>query len=94
MAVEWLKIALENMRTIADYIAQDNPERAVTFVQEIRQKTNVLADFPSVGRVGRVFGTRELVAHKNYIVAYRVKGKNVEIIRVHHVRQKHPRKIE
>ena len=94
MAVKWLKVALENMGTIADYIAQDNPDRAVTFVQEIRQKTNVLADFPSVGRVGRVSGARELVAHKNYIVVYRMKGKTVEIIRVRHTSQKHPRKIE
>ena len=93
MAVKWLKVALENMGTIADYIAQDNPDRAVTFVQEIRQKANVLADFPSVGRVGRVSGTRELVAHKNYIVVYRMKGKTVQIIRVRHTSQKHPRKI-
>jgi toxin ParE1/3/4 len=94
MAVKWLKTALEHMRSITDYIAQDNPDRAVIFVREIRQKTNALADFPSVGRVGRVFGTRELVAHKNYVVVYRMKALNVEIVRVRHTRQKHPQKIE
>ena len=94
MAVKWLKTALENMATIAEHIANDSPARAVPFVQEIRQKTNVLADFPSVGRAGRVAGSRELVAHKNYIVTYRMKGTHVEIIRVRHVAQKHPQKIE
>ena len=94
MAVKWLKVALENMATIADYIAQDKPDRATSFVQEIREKTLVLADFPSVGRAGRVAGTRELVAHKNFLVIYRVKGKTIEIIRVRHVAQKHATKIE
>ena len=94
MAVKWLSVALENMQAIAEYIAQDSPDRAVTFVQEIRRKTNALADFPGVGRVGRVFGTRELVAHKNYVIAYRMKGQNIEIVRVRHARQKHSHKIE
>ena len=94
MAVKWLKVALENMATIADYIAQDKPDRASSFVREIREKTLVLADFPSVGRAGRVAGTRELIAHKNFLVIYRVKGKNIEIIRVRHVAQKHATNIE
>lgn len=94
MAVKWLKVALENMATIADYIAQDKPDRATSFVREIREKTLVLADFPSIGRAGRVAGTRELIAHKNFLVIYRVKGKNIEIIRVRHVAQKHATKID
>ena len=94
MAVKWLKVALENMATIADYIAQDKPDRATSFVREIREKTLVLADFPGVGRAGRVAGTRELIAHKNFLVIYRVKGKNIEIIRVRHVAQKHATKID
>jgi toxin ParE1/3/4 len=94
MAVKWLKTALQNLGAIADYIALDNPERAVTFIQEIREKTNVLPDFPSVGRSGRVAGTRELVVHKNYIVIYRMKGESIEILRVRHVAQKHPETIQ
>ena len=70
MAVRWLKVALENMATIADYIAQDKTDRAASLVQELHEKTLVLADFSSVGRAGRVAGTRELVAHKNFLVIY------------------------
>ena len=94
MAVKWLRVALESIATITNYIAQDSPARATTFVQELREKTNVLADFPGVGRAARVAGARELVAHKNYFVIYRVKGTNVEIIRVRHMAQKHPTKIQ
>lgn len=90
MAVKWTRIALSNLSLIAEYISQDNPTRARTFVQEIRNKSNMLAEFPTIGRPGRVIGTRELVAHKNYIIAYRVRGDDVEILRVHHVAKRWP----
>jgi toxin ParE1/3/4 len=87
MTVKWLQSALDNLVSIADYIALDNPVRAKTFVQEIRQKSNLLVDFPNVGRAGRVLGTRELVVHKNYILVYRVRAQKVEILSVYNVTQ-------
>ena len=94
MAVKWTSKALANLGLIAEHIAKDKPDRAQSFVQEIRQKTNLLAHFSSAGRAGRVAGTRELVVHKNYIVAYRVKGEDVQILRVHHTAQKYPNPID
>jgi addiction module RelE/StbE family toxin len=94
MAVKWTKTALVNLDLIAEYIAKDNPARAHSFVLEIQQKTKIIEEFSGVGRAGRVAGTRELIAHKNYILAYRVKGEDVEIIRVHHAAQKYPMKIK
>ena len=41
MAVKWLRVALENMVTIANDVAQDSPAKATTFVQALREKTNV-----------------------------------------------------
>lgn len=35
--------------------------------------------------MGHVPGTRELVLHKNYIAIYRVRGGDVEILRLHRV---------
>ena len=44
-----------------------------------------LANHPSMGRAGRVFGTRELViTHYPYIVPYRIKDDAVEVLRVFH----------
>jgi addiction module RelE/StbE family toxin len=94
MAVKWTKTALVNLDLIAEYIAKDNPARAHSFALEIQQKTKIIEEFSGVGRAGRVAGTRELIAHKNYILAYRVKGEDVEIIRVHHVAQKYPIRIK
>ena len=49
-----------------------------------------LAQHSFLFRPGRVPGTRELVAHPNYIVVYRVKGNQVEIVSILHARQHYP----
>jgi toxin ParE1/3/4 len=85
MEIRWTRQALQNLDAIAAYIALDNPNRAVTFISEIKDKTQLLAQFPAIGRPGRVPGTRELVVHENYVLPYRVKDDIVQIIRVHHV---------
>lgn len=87
MALKWTKTALRSVDDIADFIAQDNPTRATSFVQELKDAVTKLQVHPGMGRAGRVPGTRELVLHKNYIAIYRVRGDDVEILRLHHVAQ-------
>lgn len=88
-------MAQADLDDIIDYIAQDNPTRAGTFGQELRDKTLLLARHPKMGRTGRpglpAF-VRELVAHRNYIVFYRVDDDTgtVEILRVKHAAQQMP----
>jgi addiction module RelE/StbE family toxin len=91
MAVKWTKTALANLVSIVEYIAKDNAERAKSFALEIQAKTNSLAEFPGMGRPGRVIGTRELVVHPNYIIPYRMRGDAVEILRVQHAAQRWPK---
>ncbi|MFA9217212.1 MAG: type II toxin-antitoxin system RelE/ParE family toxin [Sphingomonadaceae bacterium] len=57
---------------------------------EVQAKTNSLANFPLMGRLGRVAGARELVIHSHYIVPYRVREDAVEILRVQHVARRWP----
>lgn len=88
MAVKWSIEAFQSLENIAEYIGQFNPERAESFVQEIKQKTKILEAHPNIGRTGRIDGTRELVAHKNYIVVYRTNSEDIEIIFIRHVARK------
>lgn len=87
MVLKWTKTALRQLDEIAAYIAQDNPERAVSFIKALRLQTDRLEAFPGIGRAGRVQGTRELVLHKHYITIYRVRNGEVEILRIHHTAQ-------
>ena len=87
MALKWTKAALRSVDDIASFIAQDNPTRATSFVRELKDAVTKLQVHPGMGRAGRVPGTRELVLHKNYIAIYRVRGDDVEILRLHHAAQ-------
>ena len=93
--IVWRPKAIANLRNIVRYIARNNPERAKTFGQELRAKTSPLADQPFMGKPGRPglpAGTRELVAHRNYIYFYRVSEaqKMVEILALKHASQQVP----
>ena len=85
MALKWTKTALRCVDEIVGFIAKDNPPRATSFVLEWKEAVTKLQVHPGIGRAGRVPGTRELVLHKNYIAIYRVRGDDVEILRLHNV---------
>lgn len=91
MRVRWTRPALVKLAAIQDYIAEDSPTAAKRIVQSIRADVSRLADFPAMGRPGRVAGTRELVVNKGrHVVAYRVQGQVVEIMTVLDARQEWP----
>jgi addiction module RelE/StbE family toxin len=88
--IEWRPKASADLLEIVGYIAADNPTAAQTLKNSIEEKVAVLAEHPKLYRPGRIKGTRELVAHPNYIVLYRIVGKVVEILRVKHAAKSWP----
>lgn len=86
----WKPAAIADRKSITTYIAQDNPRAAIEIGDMLIQQAAQLDQHPRLGRVGRVKGTRELVAHPNYILIYRVVGKTAEILRVKHAAQRWP----
>ena len=89
--VRWLRTANRNLDAAANYVAQDAPDAAQEMYAHIRERVAELAKRPEMGRPGRVFGTRELVIERYpYIVPYRIRGREVQIIRVFHTSQRPP----
>jgi len=86
MSVEWTPQARASLQTIVEFVAQDDPDAAYRLADGIVDRTEaILTNNPNAGRPGRVSGTRELVAHKNYIIAYRVKkDQTVQALNVIH----------
>lgn len=79
-------LAESDIATIVDFIAQDNPARAVTFAQELRAKCLLLAEnperFPVAERLP-VDGVRKMV-HRSYLIFYRVYPNHVSVARILH----------
>ncbi len=85
MKLIWSIRARSDIERLLSYIARDNPLAADELVTSIFDSVeHNLPDNPNLGRVGRVEGTRELVAHKNYIVVYRIGANSIEILSVYH----------
>ncbi|MGX5831993.1 type II toxin-antitoxin system RelE/ParE family toxin [Mesorhizobium sp. 43Arga] len=86
MKVRFTTEAKADLRQIADYIAKDNPPRALSFVDELEQKCLTLATspkaFPLVPRYERHEIRRRV--HGNYLIFYRVNGEQVVIVHVLH----------
>lgn len=93
--IVWRPMAEADLDGIIDYIARDHPARAEEFGRVLRDRILALAKHPKMGRAGRpgvpAF-VRELVAHRNYVIFYRVleQAGRVEILRVKHAAQQMP----
>jgi toxin ParE1/3/4 len=87
----WTQYAREDRREIYDHIEADDPRAAALVDTRIAGALTRLSDFPESGRRGRVEGTRELVVGRtSCIVAYRIMGGTIRILRVLHGAQPWP----
>ena len=91
MRIRWTVPAAAALDRIQNHIAKDNPKAAFEVVQRIRIAVSQLELYPKVGRPGRVRGTSELVIHDlPYIVPYRIKKDEAQILNVYHTSRKWP----
>jgi toxin ParE1/3/4 len=85
---------LRRLDEIGDYIAQDSPSAAERIVAQISARVAELGEQPTMGRPGRIGGTREFVVTGTpYIVAYRVHQADLEVITVFHGAQHWPDRL-
>ncbi len=91
MEVTWLEEALQDLKEIGRYIAEDDPAAAYRVLTKIEASANSLQRHPQLGRPGRVPKTRELVVPSlPYIIPYYLKQKEVRILAVMHTSRKWP----
>lgn len=86
MILEFSSEAESDLEQIADYIAQDNPRRALSFIREVRSKCEDLVESPNgFALVPRYenHGIRRRV-HGNYLIFYRVETAKVVIVHILH----------
>jgi toxin ParE1/3/4 len=89
--IVWKPQARADLAEIITFIAEHSPASARVMKSLIEAATLPAAEHPYLFRSGRVPGTREIVAHPNYIVVYRVTTIAIEILTVVHSRQQYPR---
>ncbi len=94
MTVVWSPRAIGHLAELRAYISRENPAAAARTGAMLLAAVDRLADFPNLGRPGRVSGTRELaVPGTRYVVPYRVRGERLEIVAVFHERRRWPQRL-
>lgn len=89
--IHWADHAIRNLADQIDYIAGDNPDAADRMESLVATQVRLLLRHPRSGRKGCKPGTRELViSHSPFIVVYRVKKNEIEILRILHGAQQYP----
>jgi plasmid stabilization system protein ParE len=85
MNVVLTQAALADLRDIGHWIALDDPDRAISFVQELADKCLGLADrpllYPQAPEAGEGLRKRR---HGRYLILYRVARDRIEILHVVH----------
>ena len=85
MKLRFRNEALRDLEEIGDYIAADNPLRAVSFVAELRAHCERLLPNPRIHPVRRSLpGNVRIAPHGSYLIIYREIEDVLEIVRIFH----------
>lgn len=91
MIIRWTRRALSDLQRITEHIAGDNPLAAAGFATAVGERVAKLRRFPLLGRTGVLQDTRELIVHRNYILTYRLRRTEVQVLQLWHVARNKPR---
>ncbi|WAI85120.1 MULTISPECIES: type II toxin-antitoxin system RelE/ParE family toxin [Achromobacter] len=90
LPIFWSASALDDLDEITNYIAEYDVHAAIGMHELIENAVHPASEHPYLYRPGRVPGTREIVAHPNYILVYEVRADHIGVIAVMHARQEYP----
>lgn len=85
MRLVFARTAKTDLRQIADYIAEQSPDRAESFIEELREKSAKIVYQPYAypPRDDLAPDLREAI-HKSYLILFRTTDTQVEIVRIVH----------
>jgi addiction module RelE/StbE family toxin len=90
--IRWTEQAANDLQSVHTYLNERNPAAADATVDRILSGIDILEQFPQLGRIGRIEGTKELVIGRTpFIVMYRLHREQVEVLGVLHGARRWPK---
>jgi plasmid stabilization system protein ParE len=86
MKVLFTDEAEKDLEAIGDWIAGDNPTRAISFVGELRGKCENLNELPRAFPVVARYGSLEIRrrAWRDYLILYQIRSQDILVLHVIH----------
>ena len=85
MRLKYSKDALDDLDEILDFIAKDSPARAVSFIEQIKSRIELLLEFPALGVSCRSKGIDEdcrVMIFGSYLIFYKVNGEMILVLSI------------
>ena len=74
-----------DLEEIGDYIARDNPQRALSFLAELEAQCHRIAEMPSAfAKRDDIEPGLQMGVHGNYLILFHAEGDTVRIERIVH----------
>lgn len=80
MRVIWTPEAQQDRADVWDFIAADDPRAAARMDALFSDAAASLAEYPKLGRPGKIPGTHELIPHARYRLVYEVERETVWLL--------------
>jgi len=89
MRIIWSPLAIDRISEIADYIAKDNIDASVKWIEDIFNEIERLRKFPESGRVVPEIDKNNIreIIYRNYRIVYQIGDKEISILTVRHFKQ-------
>ena len=89
MKIIWSPLAVERTSEIAEYITIDNPSAAISWVEKVFAKVDLLKLSPEMGREVPEISRKAIreIIFGNYRIIYRIEKASISILTVRHVKQ-------
>lgn len=86
VTIDWTELALNDLKLIHDYIAQDSKVYAKRFTFKLTSRVEQLEKFPLSGRIIPEYDSDEIreLLEGNYRIVYKTQKFKITILRVHH----------
>ena len=82
----WTELALEDLKNIHDYIAQESNVYANNVIERLVSRVDQIETFPESGRMVPEYGKRSLreLIQGSYRIVYQIHREYIGIVRIHH----------
>jgi toxin ParE1/3/4 len=86
VSIHWTELALDDLKSIHDYISKDSQVYADRMVEKIISRIDQIEQLPMSGRIVPEFENRNMreLIEGNYRIVYKVTVTQISILRIHH----------
>jgi len=84
MKLSWTKESLVRLQEIEEYIARDNLQSAINFVDRLISTAETIPNNPEKGRIVPELSIEKIreIIYKKYRIVYLIKDKSIEILTI------------